>query len=97
MDIASAVLWVAGGLVALILLLFMFAIFVVGCVLLIKWFGRKAEAAGVNFSDGIDAKEREILLGFLKSHRETKVEQQVAIDIINAAQANLQKSKPTAD
>lgn len=92
MDIASAVLWVVGGLAILLILLFCFAVFVVVAMLLLRAAKGKAKAAGVDISDGIDAKEREVLLGLLTSHRATKVEQQVAVDIINAAQANLQKT-----
>ena len=54
---------------------------------------KKAQAAGVDFSDGIDDRERAILLGMITKHRANAVEQQVAVDMVNAAQAALQKPK----
>lgn len=92
MDIASAVLWVVGGLVLLLVLLFAFAFVVIVGLLILKSFKTKAKAAGVDFSDGIDAKEREIIFGMLTKHRATAAEQAVAVDLVNAAQASLQKS-----
>ena len=92
MDVLTAAYCVAGGLAALVVALIFCAFVLVVLWLVGKAFKGKAEAAGVNFADGIDPKEREILLGLLTSHRAAKVEQQVAVDIINAAQANLQKA-----
>lgn len=92
MEVLTAVYWVAGALFALVILLGGMSVLLIGGLLIAKAFKGKAEAAGVNFNDGIDPKEREILLGLLTSHRAKKVEQQVAVDIITAAQANLQQS-----
>ena len=93
MDIASAVLWVVGGLIGLLVLLFGFAVFVIVAILLLRAFKGKAKAAGVDFSDGIDDRERAIILGMLTKHRATAAEQAVAVDLVNAAQASLQKTK----
>ena len=93
MDVVSAVLWVVVGLVVLLLMLFGLAVFIVGGLLLVKMFKGKAKAAGVDFSDGIDDRERAIILGMLTKHRATAAEQAVAVDLVNAAQASLQKTK----
>ncbi len=95
MDVLTAVLWVAGGLAVLAVLLLAFCLVVVGGFLLVKMLGRKAAAAGIDITDGIDAREREIILGLLSRQKQTAQEQAVAVAMVNAAQAALNQNRPT--
>lgn len=96
MDVITAVAWVAGGLVVLAIALLGFGVLVVGGILLVKFLSRKANDAGINVADGIDAKELEIMLGMLTKHKQTAQEKAAAVAMVNAAQATLNQSKPVA-
>ncbi len=50
------------------------------------------KAAGVDVTDGIDANEWAIIRGMLTRHKQTKLEQSVAVDLVNAAQVALRQS-----
>jgi uncharacterized membrane protein len=89
MDVLTAVAWVAGVLVVLGLLLLGFAVLVVGGFLAFKFVTRKAAAAGVDLSDGIDDREKAIILGMLTKHKQTAAEKAAAVAMVNAAQASL--------
>jgi hypothetical protein len=89
MDVLTAVAWVAGVLFVLAIALLGFGVLVVGGFLLVKMLSRKATAAGIDLSDGIDDRERAIILGMLTKHKQTAAEQAAAVAMVNAAQASL--------
>jgi hypothetical protein len=95
MDVLTAVYWVVGILAVGGLAMFGLAVMVVVGMLVLRFARGKAEAAGVDFSDGIDAREREIILGMLTKHKQCKREQEAAVDMVQAAQTALQSNKPT--
>ena len=95
MDVLTAVAWVAGVLFVLAIAILGFGVLVVGGLLLVKMFTRKAAGAGIDISDGIDERERAIMLGMLTRQKQTAAEQAVAVAMVNAAQATLNANKPT--
>lgn len=94
MEVSTAI-WIAaavlGGAFALLLL---GAFVLVAAVVAYRFFARRATAAGVDLSDGIDAREWAIIAGLVNRYRSTAEAQRVAVDLVNAAQTSLAASIP---
>ena len=91
MDVLTAVYWVVGILAFAGLAMFGLAVLVVVALLAMRFL----RASGVEVTDGIDARERAIIVGMLSKQKQCKREQEAAVDMVQAAQAALNANKPT--
>lgn len=97
MDILTAVYWVVGILCVGALALFGLAVLVIVGFVVVRFATRKANDAGITLSDGIDEREKAIILGMLTKHKQTKAESDAAVAMVQAAQVALNANRPVAE
>lgn len=96
MDVLTAVCWAAGVLVVVAIFVIGLAFVAIAGLIALRMINRKATAAGIDLSDGIDERELKLITGMITRQKQTAAEQAVAVEMVNAAQASLQKSAAKA-